>query len=347
MNHFQPTNTTRLSFDLLRMSGFRATLTALVFILMLMQAPFSFAQDYIKCWKNNEGLTECGNRIPREHYSKKVRFIDTQGITRKVKERDKTAEELAIEEENQRILEAELAHKKKLKKYDDILLKTYLTVDDLLSALNSKLGSLESRITVLESILESRKKHFDELVKKAADIERSGKAIPVKLSNRLNAARLELRNLESQIDSEQQEALKIQKTYAHDVERFMITSANRMHYGLAQPEIARKSNAVRLFCSSEKQCAEYWNKANDYVKQYSSTPVRYASNKIVVTDSPAKSHDIAMGLTYLDQQELKENKNHKYIIFQLRCQQGKAGQEYCKDDNISNILREFKSEMYY
>jgi len=127
----------------------------------------------------------------------------------------------------------------------------------------------------------------------------------------------------------------------------MITSANRMHYGLAQPETARKSNAVRLTCSNDKQCDDYWQKANDYINQYATTPVRYSSNKIVGTDIPEKSRDIAMGLTYLDKTELNEEKNGNYIIFHLRCHQGKEGQEYCKDDNISNILREFKSEMYY
>lgn len=338
---------TRLSFKGKPMFASSSSLPALLFLILFFQAPSCLAQDYIKCWKNNEGLTECGNRIPREHYSKEVRFIDPQGITRKVKARDKTRDELAIEKENKRILDAKRTHKKKLKEYDDVLLKTYLTVDDLLNALNSKLDILKSRIIVLESIIASRNQKFEKLVSKAADIERSGKKMPVKLQHRLDAARVELASLQSQINSEQQNSLKIQKTYAHDIERFMLTSANRMHYRLAEPETARHSNAVRLSCSSNTQCDAYWQKANSYVKQYASIPVRYSSSKIVVTDTPEKSRDIAMGLTYLEQKELHQDNSSNYIIFQLRCHQGKEGQEYCKDDNVSNILREFKSEMYY
>jgi hypothetical protein len=340
-------STRKIDFSFYGHFIYNVALSATIFIFLLFSITFSHAQSYIKCWKNDQGLTECGNRIPREYYSKEVRFIDTRGITRKVKERDKTAEELAIEKENQRILDLQLTHKKELAEYDIILLKTYLTVDDLLAALDSKINILDSRTTLLQSIITTRKKQFDELVKKAADIERSGRKKPKNLQERLHLTRSELRNLQSQFKSEHKDALKIQKTYTHDVERFMITSANRMYYGMGKPGIARKFNAVRMSCSSVKQCNSYWNKARNYIKQYSTTPIRYSSNNIIVTDIPIQPHDIAMGLTYLDKKDLNDGKNNNYIIFQLRCHQGREGQEYCKDDNVSNILREFKSEMYY
>lgn len=340
--HLQPSSFAAKTSRTFTVGSLPATLLVMS---LLLQAPSCLAQGYIKCWKNSEGLTECGNRIPREYYAKKVRFIDSQGITRKVKEQTKSIEELAIEKEKKRILDAQLAEKKKLKEHDEILLKTYLTVDDLLNALNSKLEILQSRITVLESIVETRKKQFDELVRNAADVERLGKEIPEKLQQRLDSARAEIHNLQSKIDAEKQEADKIQETYAHDVERFMITSASRTHYNLAQPQTARKSNAVRLSCSNDKQCDEYWHKANNYATQYATTDVRFSSDKIFLTATPEKEQDIAMGLTYLDAKFLQQAPDN-YIIFQLRCHQSKQGQKYCQDDNISSILREFKSEMY-
>ncbi len=346
MNILQHHQLLRFSVKTSRTFTVGGILTTLVVISLLLQPPSSLAQGYIKCWKNSEGMTECGNRIPREYYSKKVRFIDSQGITRKVKEQTKSIEELAIEKEKQRILDARLAEKKKLKEHDEILLKTYLSVDDLLNALNSKLEILQSRITVLESIVDTRKEQFDELVKNAADVERSGNEIPEKLQQRLNSARAEIHNLQSKINAEKQEADKIQETYAHDIERFMLTSASRMHYNLAQPQAARKSNAVRLSCSNDKQCEEYWQKANDYATQYATTDVRFSSDKILLTATPENENDIAMGLTYLEAKSLQKAPDN-YIIFQLRCHQSKQGQKYCQDDNISNILREFKSEMYY
>lgn len=300
-------------------------------------------KSYIKCWKNDEGLTECGNRIPRKYYNTRVRYIDEQGVTRKVKERAKTAEEIESEKELQRLVELETEQKRQSDEYDSVLLKTYLTIDDLLTSLNSKLAIIQSRSKVLQSSIELKKREFGNLVRKAADMERSGKQIPDKLATDLETSRKELRNMQSQINTDQENSKKIQQTFAHDVERFMISKSHRIKHGLSTPSVAKKLRAVKLTCISNIQCNSHWQKANEFIMEFATKKILYQTDKVTVTDIPVEHHDIAMGLSLLND---KESGDKKIMIFQIRCNRDREGQEFCSGEDVFNLLKEFKPYVY-
>lgn len=299
-------------------------------------------KSYIKCWKNAEGLTECGNRIPREYYSQRVRYIDDKGITRKVKEKVKTREELDKQLEIEQLLALEENQLRQSKDYDEVLLKTYLTIDDLLASLNSKLAIIESRGLVLESTLELKKRNFGNLVRKAADKERSGQSISKQLIQKLDTARSSLRNLQLLISTQEAETDKIQKIFAHDVERFMLTKSQRIKHSLSTPSQAKKVHAVRLTCLNQAQCDLHWQKANDFMKEFATTKVLYTTDKISVTDIPIKYKDIAMGLTILG----STSESKKMLIFQIRCNRERKGQEFCNSEDVNGLLKEFKNIVY-
>ncbi len=299
-------------------------------------------KSFIKCWKNAEGLTECGNRIPREYYSQRIRYIDDAGITRKVKEKAKTREELDAQLEIDKLLALEEKQKRQSKEYDEVLLKTYLTIDDLLGSLNSKLSIIESRSSILDSTIELKKREFGNLVREAANKERSGQQISSQLATKLDRARTSLRNLQAQISHQEVETQKIKKIFAHDVERFMISKSHRIKHNLSTPSQAKKRHAVRLTCLNQAQCDLHWEKANAFIKEFSTTQTLYTTSKISVTDTPVKYQDIAMSLTILD----STSDTKKMLIFQIRCNQEREGQEFCSSEDISGLLKEFKSVVY-
>lgn len=296
----------------------------------------------IKCWKNAEGLTECGNRIPREYYNQRIRYIDDKGVTRKVKERAKTREEHDAQIEIDKLLALEEKQKRQSKNYDDVLLKTYLTIDDLLASLNSKLAIIESRGAVLESTVELKKREFGNLVRKAANRERSGQTISDHLAIKLDQARNSLRNIQAQISNQAIETNKIKKIFAHDVERFILLKSNRIKHSLSTPSQAKKLHAVRLSCLNQAQCNLHWKKANKFIKEFASTKVLYTTNKVSVTDIPVKYRDIAMSLAILN----NTSDTNKILIFQIRCNREREGQEFCASEDVSDLLKEFKSIVY-
>ena len=323
-------------------TGFNKTLLIIVSIL-IMSSPALKAESLIKCWKNTDGITECGKRIPREYYNQRIRYIDEQGITRKIKERTKTPEEIRSEQELTRLLKLEADQKRKSREYDQVLLKTYLTIDDLLSSLRSKLDIINSRSKILHSSMELKKRQFGNLVRQAANMERSGRQVSPQLAELLDASRKEIRNLQSQISSEKKETEKIKTVFAHDVERFMITKSNRLKHSLSTPSQAKKLHAVKLSCLSEAQCQLLWDRSIQFIREFATRPILYQTNQIVVTDTPEKHQDIAMSLTRLD---TRESDSKKDLVFQIRCHPERIGQEFCNSEEISGLLTEFKTIAY-
>ncbi|MDX2506016.1 MAG: hypothetical protein QNL62_16280 [Gammaproteobacteria bacterium] len=324
-----------------------ALLWVLVICILLCSNSFfaskAYAEkSYIKCWKNAQELTECGNRVPREYYNQRIRYIDDKGVTRKVKQRAKTKEELEYEKEIEKLLSLEAEQKRKSAGYDEVLLKTYLTIDDLLSSLNSKLDIIKARSNILKTSLELKKRKFGNLVRQAADMERSGKQISNKLADNLNTSRAELRNLQSQITKEEQDTQRIRETFAHDVERFMLVKASGIKHSLTTPSKAKKLHAVRLSCLNQTQCDLHWENANNFIQEFATTPVIYKTSKISVSDTPVKPQDIAMGLSLLD----TDKDEIKIIIMQIRCHRERLGQEFCAGGEVNGLLKEFKSVVY-
>lgn len=318
-------------------------LSVFVLCLLLLSSPLHAESEYIKCWKNAEGLTECGNRIPREFYNQRIRYLDDKGVTRKVKERTLTREERDAEKEIQKLRALEAEQIRKAKDHDTVLLKTYLTIDDLLASLNSKLNIIKSRSVIQESNIELKKRQFGNLVRQAADMERSGKQISEKLAKQLDIVRNDLRNLQSQLTAEEQNTQKIQETFAHDVERFMIAKSHRIKHSLSTPSQAKKLHAVKFSCLSKPQCDSSRQKANNFIKEFSTKDILYQTSKVTVTDIPDGHQDIAMALTLLD---TEKSEDKKMLILQIRCNREPPGQKFCESDDINDLLKEFRKVIY-
>ncbi len=317
-------------------------LLAFTFALLFLSTNLYADKSYIKCWKDEDGLTECGNRVPRKYYNQQIRYIDNTGITRKIKEKAKTKEELDAQRELLKLLDLEEKQKKKSADYDAVLLKTYLTIDDLLASLNSKLTLIKSQAAILDSTIALKKQEFSQLVRQAANMERSGKPISKQLSKQLGRVRKDLKNLQTQVHNNRLETTKIKKTFAHDVERFILSKSNRLKHGLTTAQQRKMLHAIRISCLSTSQCELNWKKANDFIAAHATTKVLYQTKKISVTDIPDSKHDIAMSLALL---ENKKN-SKKTIIFQIRCTREREGHEFCASHNVNDLLTQFKTAVY-
>src|SRR6056300_1076175 len=83
------------------------------------------ANAAIKCWTNNEGIRECGNRVPPEFAQQGHQEISESGMVIEEQSRAKTKAELA-EDAKQKALLAEKKRKQaEQKRTDNILLATF------------------------------------------------------------------------------------------------------------------------------------------------------------------------------------------------------------------------------
>ena len=178
------------------------------------------AQARMKCWTNNEGVKECGNKIPPEYAQQEHQELGKGGIVREKTERAKTDEELA----EARRLEKEKAKQAKMdaekKKQDQILLSTFSNVSDIERARDERVTALEATIKLTKARNDKIQLDLDKRIQTAADAERSGKAPPDALLEDIESLKRQISNNDKFIDGKRAEQEEIKAAHAKDIEHF-------------------------------------------------------------------------------------------------------------------------------
>ncbi len=178
------------------------------------------AQARMKCWKNHEGITECGDTVPPEFAQKGHKEIGESGMVREEVQRAKTPEELAeeerlakIEAEKQKALEEE-----QLK--DRILIETFASVEDLEKARDDRIIALNSSIKLVETRNKKIQADLDSLIARAAADERSGKQPSEALLLDIETLKRQIKNNNDFIAEKRAKQEEIHNSHGKDVARF-------------------------------------------------------------------------------------------------------------------------------
>jgi len=180
----------------------------------------SAVQARMKCWTNNEGVRECGDKVPPEYAQKGHQELGRGGIVRETTERAKTDEEL-VEQRRLDIIKAEeekaLA---KQKKKDEILLNTFSNVEDIERARDERVTALEAAIKLTGARSEKIEYDLDKRIQKAASAERAGKTPSEVLLKDIESLKRQLKNNETFIEGKRSEQVVIKESHAKDIAHF-------------------------------------------------------------------------------------------------------------------------------
>ncbi len=174
----------------------------------------------IKCWKNNDGIRECGNAIPPEYSQKSHRELNGQGVVIDQTQRAKTQAEL---DEADLLAAQEHAEKRKLEKQreaDQLLLKSFASADDIELAKQGKLSSLKAEIQLRESHMDKLRISLDKFTRSAADMERRGEKPTEKMLNDIASVRDQIRQNADYIELKKAETLSVTEKYDSDLQRY-------------------------------------------------------------------------------------------------------------------------------
>lgn len=198
------------------------SLLALSLIGPLLLSSNAYAK--IVCWTNSDNIRECGNSLPPEYAQKKSEIINERGMTTEVKERAKTAEEVAAEEarlaEEQRLIDEEAEREKVQQNYDQVLLSSYLTEEDIIRSRNRQTTAIDASIEVTTITIGKISEKLAEEKKKAANYERAGKALPERTQEDINSLQEQLDAKNRFIESKKAEKQKLHDKYQADLIRF-------------------------------------------------------------------------------------------------------------------------------
>ncbi len=178
------------------------------------------AQARFKCWTNNEGIKECGEKVPPEYAQKGHQEMSKQGMVVDKQERAKTKQELEVE-----ALQAKKdAEQQKIKdeqdKKDRILLDTFTSIGDIEAVRDDKLAVIESSITLTKKRNEKTQQDLDKRIKAAASEERAGKTPNEALLKDIELLRARMSKNESFIKGKHLEQDGVKAAANADINRF-------------------------------------------------------------------------------------------------------------------------------
>ncbi|MFK8016769.1 MAG: DUF4124 domain-containing protein [Gammaproteobacteria bacterium] len=119
--------------------------------------------DKLYKWVDDNGVTHYGDSVPADDSRRERAVLNDQGVKVEVLPRQKTAQELAVEAQRQRELQAKAQRAEKARERDRILLDTYLSVDEIADLRDRRVLALEAQIGVTRHYMKNLQQKWDEL----------------------------------------------------------------------------------------------------------------------------------------------------------------------------------------
>jgi len=171
-------------------------------------------------WVDDTGQIRYGDRIPPQYAKKKNETLSNQGIVVKTRAAAKTPEQLA-EEARQAAQKAEQERIRiEAARKDSILLDTFTNEDEMIMTRDGKIEAIEAVIRVTNDRTEKNKLRLADLKLRAANMERSGKAVPKKLLNTITETRAQIQSNTRYVANRAVDQQRIRGKFEADIKRF-------------------------------------------------------------------------------------------------------------------------------
>lgn len=197
------------SLSKMRISALLVALAGYLFVC----SPNSLAQIKYYRYVNNDGVKVISHTIPPEYAQKGYEVITHTGKVLEVVAAAPDPEELK-QQEMVRAKEREL-----MAEYE-VLARRYSSTKEIYAARDRRLAHLDANIAILRSNIGNINGQVETLMKRAAEVERSGRDVPQQILQNIEETRTELRTTEEMLQARLDEHGAIHEEYEKQVELF-------------------------------------------------------------------------------------------------------------------------------
>lgn len=169
-------------------------------------------------YKDDSGQMVISNTVPQEASTRGYEILNSQG---RVVERiapAPTEEELRQRAEKER--QQQEAEEQQVS--DKALLRRYRHPDDAVRALHRKVDELEGLIQLKRGNISVIESQLDTEQSRAADLERSGRAIPESTLSKIERLQSQIQDIEEEIAVQDREIEQIRDSFRKDIDRLEI-----------------------------------------------------------------------------------------------------------------------------
>jgi hypothetical protein len=183
----------------------------------------SFATHAAELYRytNEEGNTVIDYRVPDQYIANGYEVLSEDGVVLRVVPRELTDEEKAAWANQAAENRAAEVDRERLRQWDESLLLRYSSTEDIEDARNRALRDLRIRLSILKSNKRSLKLQIENHQRQAADLERSGLAVPPQLTEAISDAQSQIRVTERSIVEREREIDKVSTSFQRDIDRFV------------------------------------------------------------------------------------------------------------------------------
>lgn len=306
--------------------------------ILLIAAPVEAGKIYR--WVDEQGNVHLSDKVPSEHTRSARSELSESGRELERTQAAKTAEEIAREQEleklraeQQRLIELQRAK-------DQVLLRTFRTEDDLLMARNGKLVAIDSNIQVIRSNIRRMKNRLAEMQQNAASMERQGQRLSENLLKDIESTRTQLRDSYTAIIHKEQEKEAIRNSAAKDLARFR--NLKNLREENSDPQFNPEKTASLLdtvvVCENDRACDLAWIKVEEYVRKYATTRLQMLSDSIIMSAAPLKDEDISLTASRI----VYKDRSGAELFMDLQCKNSPLGIDLCKTEAVEKIRTGFR-----
>jgi len=319
---------------------------ALIFLFLLLVSLPLAAYNYIYVDKN--GRTQMEGSLPPEIAARgDYKIVSNSGRFIKNVPLSKTPEQRAKEKEEERLRKINEAIIAEEKAQDQILLKTYQSVDEIKLALNRQLESIDVRIQITRGTIKRLKVRLEGLQKDAAQAERAGRPITKNLLQDIDGTRNQLKKAYESIILAEKKKEQIRETFNSDMKRF--ASLTKLKEDSEEAAVVISHNAVISLletvyeCKDKLDCDAAWIRAEAYTRKYATTHMQMLGKRIIMTARPIRNDDISITVSRIKPDQTAEAGQPIQLFLDLQCRNNSKGQSLCNSDASKKIKQEFKA----
>jgi len=188
---------------------------------LLLAAP-AVADGKFFRYENAEGVTVIDDNIPPQFTGKGYQVLNAMGRVIEVVPRALT--EAERKQTSNSAIQAQLRREEQERqaRYDDKLLARYSSVDDIEAGRKRQLNEIKVRLNLLKGNIANLKEQLETRQSEAAELERTGQAVPADLTETIASLRAEIGVADGQQARFRNELTATDLRFDMDVERFRI-----------------------------------------------------------------------------------------------------------------------------
>jgi len=180
-------------------------------------------------WVDENGKVHYSDQIPPDQVKVAHEKLNAQGVVVDKVARAKTPEER--EAERLRKIEEEKARKaaEEKRKQREKILKIYGSEDEILRLRNERKTALERNIETARANLALQERNLQDLLKRAADRERSGKKVSEAFLSQIETVREQMAFQNNYIKNKQKEKAELMRRFDEDLAQYREIMQERRH----------------------------------------------------------------------------------------------------------------------